>query len=163
MSPYLLPHPLVHIRLFKIRDLFFFFFFETGVRLGDVIWGRNNFLLSLFVFIIYGQTPRHYVVVDTPDRPRRAEEQYSYSYNQESSESRYDSSNPYSSVPSRSYSSSSERVARSTGSGPGNYSYSSERSSRSSDLPGGYHSSYSSVSTGRLPHGTSYRHYSYRV
>lgn len=121
--------------------------------------------IIIFVLLfIYGQTPRHYVVVDTPDRPRRAEEQYSYSYNQESStnESRYDSNNPYS-VPSRSYSSSSERVARSTGSGPGSYNYSTERSSRSSDLPGGYHSSYSSVSSGRLPHGTTYRHYSYRV
>lgn len=108
------------------------------------------------------QTPRHYVVTDTPDRPRRAEEQYSYSYLSEKSEST-SSSSPYSSVPTRSYSSSSERVSRSTGSGPGSYSYSTERSTRSSDYPGSYNSSYSSTTSGRLPHGTTYRHFSYRV
>lgn len=108
------------------------------------------------------QTPRHYVVTDTPDRPRRAEEQYSYSYASEKSEST-SSSNPHSSVPTRNYSSSSERVNRSTGSGPGSYSYSTERSSRNSDYPGSYHSSYSSSTSGRLPHGTTYRHFSYRV
>ncbi|KAF6216603.1 hypothetical protein GE061_000947 [Apolygus lucorum] len=102
-------------------------------------------------------TPRHYVVTDTPER-RAAEEQYSYSYSSE------DSRRSGSGVPSRNYSSSSESVLRSSGGGPGAYSYSTERSSRSSSgYPGSYHSSYSSTSSGRLPGGTSYRHFSYRV
>jgi hypothetical protein len=108
------------------------------------------------------QTPRHYVVTDTPDRSRRAEEQYSYSYSSEKNQSTSGSS-PYSTLPVRSYSSSSERVSRATGSGPGSYSYSTERSTRSSDYPGSYNSSYSSTTSGRLPHGTTYRHFSYRV
>nr|CAD7425000.1 unnamed protein product [Timema monikensis] len=110
-------------------------------------------------------TPRHYVVTDNVERPRHAEEQYSYSYTsekkKESSSSPY--SSPYSSLPTRNYSSSSERVSRATGSGPGSYSYNTERSTRSSDYPGSYNSSYSSTTSGRLPGGTSYRHFSYRV
>lgn len=107
------------------------------------------------------QVPRHYVVHDTPDRARRAaEEQYSYSYSA-SSENR--SGDPYSRPQTRSYAT-SERVSRSSDYGPGNYSYTTERTARSSgDGPGGYHSSYSSSTAGRLPGGTSYRHYSYRV
>uniref|UniRef100_A0A023FAY6 Putative fau protein n=1 Tax=Triatoma infestans TaxID=30076 RepID=A0A023FAY6_TRIIF len=103
-------------------------------------------------------SPRHYVVTDTIDRPRRAEEQYSYSYSS-SEEKRQTGSG----LPTRSYSSSSETVARSRGGGPGSYSYSTERSSRSSDYPGSYHSSYSTTTSGRLPGGTTYRHYSYRI
>ncbi|MDK0841553.1 hypothetical protein P5E51_15775, partial [Clostridium perfringens] len=98
-------------------------------------------------------TPRHYVVVDRdPVLPRRAEEQYSYSY-QSTSERTAGSG-----LPQRS--SYSSTVERRTGSGPGGYSYSSERSSNLGG-PGGY--SYSSTSSGRLPYGTTYRHYSYRV
>ncbi|KAG5894668.1 hypothetical protein JTB14_017375 [Gonioctena quinquepunctata] len=108
-------------------------------------------------------TPRHYVVRDTPDRSQRTAEQvYSYSYNSNlgSSSNRY--GDPYS-TPSRSSQSTSESVTRSSTGGPGGYSYSSERSSRSrGDGPGGYSSSYSSTTSGRLPGGTSYRHYSYR-
>jgi len=107
------------------------------------------------------QTPRHYVVTDTPGTARRqAEEQYSYSYSNETSSSRSDRPGA---LPTRSYTSSSERVSRSTGSGPGSYSSSTERVSRSSDYPGSYSHSYSSTSSGRLPGGTSYRHFSYRV
>uniref|UniRef100_A0A1B6J3T5 Fau protein n=2 Tax=Homalodisca liturata TaxID=320908 RepID=A0A1B6J3T5_9HEMI len=108
-------------------------------------------------------TPRHYVVTDTPERPRRAEEQYSYSYTAQTESSSSSSRPGSSSVPSRAYSSSSERVSRSSGSGPESYSYSTERSSRSSDYPGSYNASYSSTTSGRLPHGTTYRHFSYRV
>lgn len=114
-----------------------------------------------FLFNFLSQIPRHYVVHDAPDRARRAaEEQYSYTYSS-NVESR--SGDPYSRPQTRSYST-SERVNRSSDYGPGNYSYSTERSARSSgDGPGGYQSSYSSTSSGRLPGGTSYRHYSYRV
>lgn len=99
------------------------------------------------------QTPRHYVVVDRETRaPRRADEQYSYSYSSTTSR------DTGSSLPqSSSY---STNVERRTGSGPGGYSYSSERSSNLGG-PGGY--SYSSTSSGRLPYGNTYRHYSYRV
>lgn len=109
------------------------------------------------------QSPRYYTVRDSPDRSRRAaEEQYSYSYNSTSeSSNRY--GDPYS-RPSVSSYASSETVKRSAGSGPGSYSYSTERSERTrGDGPGGYSSSYSSTTSGRLPGGTSYRHYSYRV
>lgn len=115
----------------------------------------------LHVRYCFLQSPRHYVVRDSPDRSRRAaEEQYSYSYTSESSSR---SGDPYSRPVASSYVS-SESVKRSSGGGPGAYSYSTERSSRSyGDGPGGYHSSYSSTTSGRLPGGTSYRHYSYRV
>lgn len=99
------------------------------------------------------QTPRHYVVVDRDPLPRRAEQQYSYSY-----QSTTESSRNGDRLPQRS--SYNSTVERRTGSGPGGYSYSSERSS-SLGGPGGY--SYSSTSSGRLPYGTTYRHYSYRV
>ncbi|XP_018332674.1 protein anoxia up-regulated isoform X13 [Agrilus planipennis] len=106
---------------------------------------------------------RYYVVRDSPERTRRAEEQYSYSYSSKQERSST-SGDPYSSRPvTRSYTN-SERVVRSSDGGPGSYSYSTERSSRNyGDGPGGYHSSYSSTTSGRLPGGTSYRHYSYRV
>lgn len=98
------------------------------------------------------QTPRHYVVVDRDVAPRRAEEQYSYSYQSTQQRALGDG------VPQRSsYSSTVERRA---GSGPGGYSYTSERSSNLGG-PGGY--SYSSTGSGRLPYSNSYRHYSYRV
>lgn len=99
------------------------------------------------------QTPRHYVVVDRDPLPRRAEQQYSYSYT-----SSTERSGTGSGLPQRS--SYSNTVERRTGSGPGGYSYNSERSS-SLGGPGGY--SYSSTTSGRLPYGTTYRHYSYRV
>ncbi|CAH1974417.1 unnamed protein product [Acanthoscelides obtectus] len=107
---------------------------------------------------------RHYVVRDTPERSYRTSEQnYSYSYNSnvDSSSNRY--GDPYGPT-NRSYSS-NESVTRSNIGGPGGYSYSTERSSRSrgDGVPGGYSSSYSSTSSGRLPGGTTYRHYSYRV
>ncbi|CAH0384368.1 unnamed protein product [Bemisia tabaci] len=110
--------------------------------------------------MLYSQTPRHYVVTDSADRPRRAEEQYSYSYSSES----VSRSSP-NSAPTRSYSTTSERVNKSYGGGPGSYNYSTERSSRSSDSgrPGSYHSSYSSTTSGRLPGGTTYRHFAYRT
>lgn len=115
---------------------------------------------------LFSQTPRHYVVRDSPDMPRRAEEQYSYSYTNEATSNR-----AVSSIDPRTYrpeiknsSHSSESVSRNYGTGPGsNYSYSTERSSRSGDGPGSYHSSYSSTTSGRLPGGTTYRHFSYRV
>uniref|UniRef100_A0A1L8DDG2 Protein anoxia up-regulated n=1 Tax=Nyssomyia neivai TaxID=330878 RepID=A0A1L8DDG2_9DIPT len=100
-------------------------------------------------------TPRYYTVTDEPSRPRRAEEQYSYSY---SSTSNTSSSDPYSRPTSQSYSARTEKSSRS---GPGGYNYSTERTSTAGTGPGGY--SYSSTSSGRLPHGTTYRHYSYRV
>lgn len=106
------------------------------------------------------QTPRHYVVRDSP--PRRSEDVYSYSYSS-STDSSSRSGDPYSRPSARSYNS-TESVSRSTAGGPGGYSYSTERTSRSrGDGPGGYSSSYSSTTSGRLPGGTTYRHYSYRV
>lgn len=102
------------------------------------------------------QTPRHYVVVDRdPVAPRRAEEQYSYSYQSTTERS---GAGGAAGLPQRS--TYSNTVERRTGSGPGGYSYSSERSSNLGG-PSGY--SYSSTSSGRLPYGTTYRHYSYRV
>ncbi|KAJ2942098.1 hypothetical protein O0L34_g11013 [Tuta absoluta] len=98
-------------------------------------------------------TPRHYVVVDRDPVGRRADEQYSYSYSSTSERSGTGSGLPQRST----YSTSTERR---TGSGPGGYSYTSERSSNLGG-PGGY--SYSSTTSGRLPYGTNYRHYSYRV
>ncbi|XP_065167201.1 protein anoxia up-regulated-like isoform X2 [Atheta coriaria] len=118
---------------------------------------------SLSTYTLTSSSPRHYPVRDSPERSRRSETSYTSSYT--SSTERSSSSNdPYSYRPTtRSYTT-SETVNRSTGSGPGGYSYSSDRTSRSSgDGPGGYSSSYSSTSSGRLPGGTSYRHYSYRV
>lgn len=99
------------------------------------------------------QTPRHYVVTERESAlPRRADEQYSYSYSSSTERS------TGAGLPQRSsYSTSTERR---TGSGPGGYSYTSERSS-SLGGPGGY--SYSSTASGRLPGGTSYRSYHYRV
>ncbi|WP_248786247.1 hypothetical protein, partial [Escherichia coli] len=85
--------------------------------------------------------------------PRRADEQYSYSYSSTSQSTSRDGQ-----LPRRS--SYSSTVERRTGSGPGGYSYTSERAS-SLGGPGGY--SYSSTASGRLPYGTNYRHYSYRV
>jgi len=99
-------------------------------------------------------TPRYYNVSDST-YPRTANEQYSYSYSSRSEQTR-DSNNGR---PERStYSATTERK---TGGGPGGYNYSTERSSTSGSRPGDY--SYSSTTSGRLPHGTTYRHYSYRV
>ncbi|KAM3958103.1 fau protein isoform 1-T1 [Aphomia sociella] len=97
-------------------------------------------------------TPRHYVVVDRDPLPRRADEQYSYSYSSTTERS------TGSGLPQRS--SYSNTVERRSGGGPGGYSYTSERSS-SLGGPGGY--SYTSTASGRLPYGTNYRHYHYRV
>lgn len=101
------------------------------------------------------QTPRHYVVVDREPLPRRAEEQYSYSY----SSTNERTSGAGGRLPQRS--SYSNTVERRSASGPGGYSYTSERASNLGSGPGGY--SYTSTSSGRLPYGTNYRHYSYRV
>lgn len=92
---------------------------------------------------------------------RSAQEQYSYSYTNTSSSSS-SSSDPYSSRPQRSTYSQESVVKRE--SGPYG-SYSTERSSRTSSGggPGSYRSSYESTASGRLPGGTTYRHYSYRV
>ncbi|KFB44142.1 hypothetical protein ZHAS_00011979 [Anopheles sinensis] len=101
------------------------------------------------------QTPR-YTTVET-STPRR-DESYTYSKTYKTvTES--SSSDPYSrpSTSSSSYTSTSERNSRG---GPGGYSYSTERTSTTGGGPGGY--SYSSTTSGRLPHGTTYRHYSYR-
>ncbi|KAL7301299.1 hypothetical protein TKK_0006037 [Trichogramma kaykai] len=105
-------------------------------------------------------TPRHYVVRDYPERGvRSAQEQYSYSYTNSSSRT---GSDAYGRPQSTSYTNES-RVKRE--SGPyGNYT--TERTSRTSssgDGPGGYRSSYESTTSGRLPGGTTYRHFSYRV
>ncbi|KAH0568326.1 hypothetical protein KQX54_020438 [Cotesia glomerata] len=100
-------------------------------------------------------TPRHYVVRDYPSTGvRSAEEQYSYSYTNSSS-----SSDPYG-RPQRS----TQETTIKRESGPYG-SYSTERNTRSSSGagPGGYHSSYQSSTSGRLPGGTTYRHFSYRV
>jgi len=102
-------------------------------------------------------TPRYYNVSDA-SRPRTAEQQYSYSYSSSSSAVR-DSNNPYIRRPERStYSSTTERKSAS---GPGGYNYSTDRTSSTGSRPGDY--SYSSTTSGRLPYGTTYRHYSYRV
>ncbi|XP_044730541.1 protein anoxia up-regulated isoform X8 [Chrysoperla carnea] len=113
--------------------------------------------------IPFGLTPRHYSVVDSPYAPRRAEENYSYSYTS-NTESSSRANDPYSpSRNNRSYST-TERVNRTSG-GPGGYNYTttSESSRRSGDGPGGYHASYSSTASGNLPGGTRYRHFSYHV
>lgn len=104
-------------------------------------------------------TSRYYSVRDSPSGPRKADEQYSYSYTSSTETSRNNSSNPYSSRPERtSYSTTTERKRET---GPSGYSYNTDRTTTAGDGPGGY--SYSSTTSGRLPHGTSYRHYSYRV
>jgi hypothetical protein len=106
-------------------------------------------------------TPRHYVVRDYPDTGMRsAQEQYSYSYTNSSSASS-SSADPYS-RPQRTTQSQESVVKRETG--PYG-SYTTERSTRTSSGggPGSYRSSYESTASGRLPGGTGYRHYSYRV
>ncbi|KYM96471.1 hypothetical protein ALC62_12838 [Cyphomyrmex costatus] len=106
------------------------------------------------------KTPRHYVVRDYPEPGvRSAQEQYSYSYTNTSSSS---STDPYTGRPQRTSQTQESVVKRE--SGPYG-SYSTERSTRTSSGggPGSYRSSYESTASGRLPGGTSYRHYSYRV
>uniref|UniRef100_A0A182M5D4 Uncharacterized protein n=1 Tax=Anopheles culicifacies TaxID=139723 RepID=A0A182M5D4_9DIPT len=100
-------------------------------------------------------TPR-YTTVET-STPR---ESYTYSKTYKTVTESSNSSDPYTrpSTSSSSYSSTTERNSRG---GPGGYSYSTERTSTTGSGPGGY--SYSSTTSGRLPHGTTYRHYSYRV
>lgn len=90
---------------------------------------------------------------------RSAQEQYSYSYANSSSSS---SSDPYGGRPQRTSYSQESVVKRESGPYGG---YSTERSTRTSSGggPGSYRSSYESTASGRLPGGTSYRHYSYRV
>lgn len=108
-------------------------------------------------------TPRHYVVRDYPEvGVRSAQEQYSYAYTNTSSSSSSSLADPYTRRPQRSSYTEENVVKRE--SGPYG-SYSTERSSRSSTGggPGSYHSSYESHSSGRLPGGTTYRHFSYRV
>lgn len=106
------------------------------------------------------QNPALYLVTERQGEPRQAEEMYSYSYKttSERTSSSNNSSDPYSYRPSTtsSYSSTTER--RNTG-GPGGYSYTSERN-YSTGGPGGLR--YDSTTSGTLPYGTKYRHYSYR-
>ncbi|XP_076667421.1 protein anoxia up-regulated-like isoform X2 [Andrena cerasifolii] len=107
-------------------------------------------------------TPRHYVVRDYPEvGVRAAQEHYSYAYTNTSASSS-SSTDPYSRRPQKTSYSEENVVKRQ--SGPYG-SYSTERSSRTSTGggPGSYHSSYDSHTSGRLPGGTTYRHYSYRV
>lgn len=125
---------------------------------------NKQFLLLLqhltSLAINYSQTPSrsYYSVSDSPSgRSRRADEQYSYSYTS-STEKNSSSSNPYSRPERSSYTTTTERKSET---GPGGYSYNTSRTSTSGAGPGGY--SYSSTSSGRLPYGTSYRHYSYHV
>ncbi|KYQ47931.1 hypothetical protein ALC60_12889 [Trachymyrmex zeteki] len=112
---------------------------EGVVRGKDV--AKEDHIRQLVDRGAISKTPRHYVVRDYPETGvRSAQEQYSYSYTNTNSSS---STDPY------------------TGHG----SYSTERSTRTSSGggPGSYRSSYESTASGRLPGGTSYRHYSYRV
>ncbi|XP_023287954.1 protein anoxia up-regulated-like isoform X2 [Orussus abietinus] len=106
-------------------------------------------------------TPRHYVVRDYPEAGvRSAQEQYSYAYTNTSSASS-SSADPYVRPQRSSY---TQQSTYKKESGPYG-SYSTERSSRTSTGggPGGYHSSYETHTSGRLPGGTTYRHFSYRV
>lgn len=108
-------------------------------------------------------TPRHYVVRDYPEvGVRAAQEQYSYAYTNTSSSSSSSAMDPYSRRPQRTSHTEESVVKRE--SGPYG-SYSTEKSYRTSTGggPGGYHSSYESHTSGRLPGGTTYRHFSYRV
>lgn len=101
------------------------------------------------------------MVRDYPDTGvRSAQEQYSYSYTNTNTASS-SSADPYG-RPQRTTQTQESVVKRE--SGPYG-SYSTERSTRTSSGggPGSYRSSYESSTSGRLPGGTSYRHYSYRV
>lgn len=121
---------------------------------------KISIIISLAHFVKYLsmynclQTPRYYTVTDSTN-PRSAEQQYSYSY--QSSTVR-DSNNPYSRPERTTYSSTTERRSNT---GPGGYNYNTTRTSTTGSRPGDY--SYSSTTSGRLPYGTTYRHYSYRV
>lgn len=102
-------------------------------------------------------TPRHYVVRDYPSAGvRSAQEQYSYSYTNTSSS---DNNDRY----GRPQRYTTENTVKRESGPYGNYT--TERSSRTSSGggPGGYHSSYETHTSGRLPGGTTYRHFSYRV
>lgn len=101
-------------------------------------------------------TSRYYNVHSaTPTQPRRADEQYSYSYSSTSeSTSGRPGSRPQTST-------STETTERRRETGPGGYSYNTDRTTTTGAGPKGY--SYSSTTSGRLPYGTNYRHYSYRV
>jgi len=100
-------------------------------------------------------TPRVYLTSERPGQHQTRNHEYSYS---STVESRTNSNDPYVGNRSQSSSYTTERNSRS---GPGGYNYTTERSSTSGAGPGGY--SYSSTSSGRLPGGNTYRHYSYRV
>ncbi|KMZ04371.1 protein anoxia up-regulated isoform X4 [Drosophila kikkawai] len=106
-------------------------------------------------------TPRLDLCTDRPGSHRsRASSDYSYTSKSSVEKSSYDSSNPHSYRPERStYTSTVEKTSRS---GPGgSYNYSTERTSTTGAGPGGY--SYSSTTSGNLPGGTKYRHFSYHV
>lgn len=101
---------------------------------------------------------RHYIVRDYPERGvRSAQEQYSYSYTNNSSSN---STDPYGRPQRQSYT--TENTVKRESGPYGNYT--TERSTRSSnDGPGGYRSTYETSTSGRLPGGTTYRHFSYRI
>ncbi|SPP83221.1 Hypothetical predicted protein, partial [Drosophila guanche] len=103
-------------------------------------------------------TPRLDLCTDRPGSHRtRASSDYSYNAKSTVQNSSYDSSNPYSRPERSTYSSTVEKTSRS---GPGgSYNYSTERTSTTGAGPGGY--SYSSTTSGNLPGGTKYRHFSY--
>lgn len=114
----------------------------------------------MLLFKPHSQTPRYSSYTTSDVGAPRRDESYSYSKTVRS-ETSSSSADPYSSRPSSSsstYTSTSERNSRG---GPGGYSYNTERTTTTGGGPGGY--SYSSTTSGRLPHGTTYRHYSYRV
>lgn len=101
-------------------------------------------------------TPRLYLSTERPGSHRSIQKsESSYTYKSASSAS----NDPYSRPEHSSYSSTYENSSRS-GLG-GNYNWTTERTSTTGSGPGGY--SYSSSASGRLPGGTSYRYYSYRV
>ncbi|XP_034113107.1 protein anoxia up-regulated isoform X4 [Drosophila albomicans] len=104
-------------------------------------------------------TPRLDLCTSQPGSHRsRASSDYSYTSKSSVEKSSYDSSNPYSRPERSTYTSTVEKSSRN---GPGGYNYSTERTSTTGAGPGGY--SYSSTTSGNLPGGTKYRHFSYHV
>ncbi|XP_018801940.1 PREDICTED: uncharacterized protein LOC108976940 isoform X9 [Bactrocera latifrons] len=105
-------------------------------------------------------TPRLDLCTERPGTHRqRGSNDYSYSYKSNVEKNSYDSNDPYARPERSTYSSTVESSSRF---GPGgSYNYSTERTSTTGAGPGGY--SYSSTTSGNLPGGTRYRHFSYRV
>ncbi|XP_067616147.1 protein anoxia up-regulated-like isoform X5 [Eurosta solidaginis] len=103
-------------------------------------------------------TPRLNLCSERPGTHRqRGSNDYSYSYKSNVEKSTYDSNNPYRRPESSTYSSTIESTSRFVPGG--SFNYNTERTSTTGAGPGGY--SYSSTTSGTLPGGTKYRHYSY--